>query len=84
MTSVEVRRSLVEALKLDLVGPDNGSDLEEEVLNQAPSRRYLTEGVEGQVSKDLQFNTCRRFSDGLLLLLARVRAVEGSVHPWKY
>jgi hypothetical protein len=42
MTSVDVRQSLVEALKLDLVGPENGSDLEEEVLNQAPSRWYLT------------------------------------------
>ncbi len=42
MTSVEVRRSLVEAVKLDLVGPENGSDLEHEVLSQAPSRWYLT------------------------------------------
>ncbi len=42
MTSVEVRQRLVEALKLDLVGPENGSDLEDEVLNQAPSRWYLT------------------------------------------
>ena len=42
MTPVEVRRGLVDALKLDLVGPDNGSDLEAEVLTQAPSRWYLT------------------------------------------
>ena len=42
MTSFDVRQSLVEALKLDLVGPENGSDLEDEVLNQAPSRWYLT------------------------------------------
>ena len=42
MISVDVRHSLVEALKLDLVGPENGSDLEEEVLNQGPSRWYLT------------------------------------------
>ncbi len=42
MTPVEVRRGLVDALKLDLVGPDNGSDLEAEVLSQAPSRWYLT------------------------------------------
>src|SRR5271157_3808730 len=42
MTPVEVRRGLVDALKLDLVGPDNGSVLEAEVLPQAPSRWYLT------------------------------------------
>lgn len=42
MTAVDVRQRLVEALKLDLVGPENGSDLEGEVLNQAPSRWYLT------------------------------------------
>jgi len=38
MKPVEVRSQLVEALRLDLVGPDNGSDLEAEVLTQAPSR----------------------------------------------
>src|SRR5271166_2753040 len=42
MTPVEVRRGLVDALKLDLVGPENGSVLEAEVLPQAPSRWYLT------------------------------------------
>jgi hypothetical protein len=41
MKPVEVRSQLVEALRLDLVGPDNGSDLEAEVLTQAPSRWYL-------------------------------------------
>ena len=41
MTPVEVPK-LVEALKLDLVGPENGTDLEAEVLPQAPSRWYLT------------------------------------------
>jgi hypothetical protein len=42
MTSVEVRSKLVEALRLDLVGP--GTDLGDpnEVLPQAPSRWYLT------------------------------------------
>jgi hypothetical protein len=42
MTSAEVRSKLVEALRLDLVGP--GTDLgdPEEVLVQAPSRWYLT------------------------------------------
>ena len=42
MTSAEVRNKLVEALRLDLVGP--GTDLgdPEEVLVQAPSRWYLT------------------------------------------
>ena len=42
MTPVDVRRGLVDALKLDLVGPENGTDLESEVLSQAPSRWYLT------------------------------------------
>jgi Helicase conserved C-terminal domain len=39
---VEVRSELVDALRLDLVGPDNGSELEAEILSQAPSRWYLT------------------------------------------
>jgi hypothetical protein len=42
MKPVEVRSQLVEALRLDLVGPENGTDLEAEVLTQAPSRWYLT------------------------------------------
>jgi hypothetical protein len=42
MKPAEVRGQLVEALRLDLVGPDNGSDLEAEVLAQAPSRWYLS------------------------------------------
>src|SRR5262245_34566158 len=42
MTPVEVRQDLVNALKLDLVGPDKGSELEQEILPQAPSRWYLT------------------------------------------
>src|SRR5271166_4100514 len=32
----------MQALRLDLVGPENGTDLEAEVLPQAPSRWYLT------------------------------------------
>ncbi len=40
---VDVRRDLVDALRLDLVGPRKGSALENEVLPQAPSRwSYLT------------------------------------------
>jgi hypothetical protein len=42
MTPAKVRQRLVDALKLDLVGPANGSDLEAEVLEQAPARWYLT------------------------------------------
>src|SRR5262245_1547752 len=42
MTPADVRRGLVDALRLDLVGPENGTDLEAEVLPQAPSRWYLT------------------------------------------
>jgi hypothetical protein len=39
---VDIRSQLVEALRLDLIGPENGSDLDAEVLPQAPSRWYLT------------------------------------------
>ena len=42
MLPVEVRRELVNALGLDLIGPDRDSDLLAEVLPQAPSRWYLT------------------------------------------
>lgn len=42
MKPVDVRSQLVKALRLDLVGPENGTDLEAEVLPQAPSRWYLT------------------------------------------
>ena len=42
MKSVEVRSKLVEALKLDLVGPGENLGNPEEVLPQAPSRWYLT------------------------------------------
>src|SRR5262249_50593661 len=42
MTPVDVRRKLVHALGLDLVGPDRDSDLLAEILPQAPSRWYLT------------------------------------------
>ena len=42
MTSVEVRQQLVNALGLDLIGPEGESDLLAEVLPQAPSRWYLT------------------------------------------
>src|SRR2546426_10814451 len=41
-TSVEIRNDLVDILELDLVGPRPGSTNENEVLNQAPSRWYLT------------------------------------------
>src|SRR5262249_42647854 len=39
---VNVRSQLVNTLGLDLVGPDRGSDLLNEILPQAPSRWYLT------------------------------------------
>lgn len=42
MNSVGVRQKLIDALRLDLVGPDNGSALEREILPQSPSRWYLT------------------------------------------
>ena len=42
MTSVDIRSKLVQALGLDLIGPDRDSELLAEVLPQAPSRWYLT------------------------------------------
>src|SRR5262249_20658825 len=42
MHSIEVRRELVHALGLDLIGPDSASPLLNEILPQAPSRWYLT------------------------------------------
>ncbi len=42
MTSAEVRSKLVEALRLDLVGPGTNLGDPKEVLPQAPSRWYLT------------------------------------------
>src|SRR5947209_15328386 len=42
MTSLEVREGLVDALKLDLIGPDPGSKHETETLPIPPSRWYLT------------------------------------------
>ena len=42
MKPVDVRSELIGALRLDLVGPANGTELEAEVLSQAPSRWYLT------------------------------------------
>ena len=42
MKSVDVRSQLVDALRLDLIGPENGTPLDREVLPQAPSRWYLT------------------------------------------
>jgi hypothetical protein len=42
MTSLEVRRQLVDALRLDLVGPSDGIGTPDEILPQPPSRWYLT------------------------------------------
>src|SRR5438045_2032105 len=42
MTPVEVRSELVNALRLDLVGPGEWLGSPDEVLPQAPSRWYLT------------------------------------------
>lgn len=41
-SSAEIRSELVDALRLDLVGPVKGHELESEVLPTAPSRWYLT------------------------------------------
>jgi hypothetical protein len=42
MKPVDVRRGLVDALKLDLIGPDASLGALDEVLDQSPSRFYLT------------------------------------------
>ena len=42
MKPVNVRSQLMQALRLDLIGPENGTDLEAEILPQALSRWYLT------------------------------------------
>lgn len=41
-TSVEVRRILVETLRLDLIGPNNDHEFAEELLSESPTRWYLT------------------------------------------
>ena len=41
-TSVEIRAEVVEALPLDLVGPDNDHAFARELLNEWPSKWYLT------------------------------------------
>src|SRR5258706_15752145 len=40
--SAKVRSQLVDALRLDLIGPSRGHELESEVLPSPPSRWYLT------------------------------------------
>jgi hypothetical protein len=59
MTSADVRKTLVHALGVDLIGPDrDDTDLHAEVLPQAPSRWYLTgfliptDAPEGQKGDD--------------------------------
>src|SRR5208283_638153 len=42
MTSAETREGLVDALRLDLIGPEPGSKHESETLPIPPSRWYLT------------------------------------------
>src|SRR5579884_1890748 len=42
MTSTEIREGLVDALQLDLVGPEPGGKHESEILPMPPSRWYLT------------------------------------------
>src|SRR5437016_3366192 len=42
MTPVDVRSQLVDALQLDLIGPEADLGSPDEILLQAPSRWYLT------------------------------------------
>lgn len=41
-TSAEVRRKLVDTLRLDLIGPNNDDPFAEEVLPESPTKWYLT------------------------------------------
>jgi len=42
MTSAKVRRQLVDALQLDLIGPRDGLGVADEILPQRPSSWYLS------------------------------------------
>ncbi len=42
MTSSEIRSEVVQALRLDLIGPDNNHAFAHELLPEPPSRLYLT------------------------------------------
>jgi hypothetical protein len=42
LDSAQIRDELLRILKLDLVGPSSGDAREEEILDRAPSREYLT------------------------------------------
>ena len=42
MDSTQVRRNLLDALRLDLVGPDNDHAFAKELLPESPTRWYLT------------------------------------------
>ena len=42
MKSTEIREVLINTLRLDLVGPQDGLGNPDEILDQAPSRFYLT------------------------------------------
>jgi hypothetical protein len=42
MPSAQIRSDLIDALRLDLIGPSKGHELESEILPSAPSRWYLT------------------------------------------
>lgn len=40
--SVDLRRTLVETLRLDLIGPNNDHEFASELLSESPTRWYLT------------------------------------------
>jgi Helicase conserved C-terminal domain len=70
MTSVEVRSKLVDALRLDLVGPSEGAGDPNETLPQAPSSWYLagflvpTEAVQTQGVDESSTDEVDEASDG--------------------
>src|SRR6516165_10806044 len=70
MSSVELRSSLVDALRLDLVGPSEGVGDQNEALPQAPSSWYLagflvpTEALQTQGVDESSTDEVDEASDG--------------------
>ena len=62
MNSIDVRTKLVEALRLDLVGPGNDHAFVRELLPESPSRWYLTGFLVPVAAPVFRFFTvCREF-----------------------
>ena len=85
MTSTEVRQRLVDALRLDLIGPEPGSDLASEELPYSPSRWYLTgflvpmEGDRFHLSAEEAVAQCDENTIGVVAILGST--FDGSYEP---